>query len=494
MPDITLTNLTNLTENGAASSGSTLNTGDLRRQYAFGPAVTELNIMQDPFLRLLSMYRRKPTNDPQFKFAEARSSLHRRYGYVVAHGTDSSVSTTADATVSAANIAVGKTYYWKIGTDYKWSGSIGNVYGNSSTKVDVGDSGTRPRFFMPNQIIKIPFGPAYNNPQDYVLAKIKSVTTSGEYVILETVITRTLLDSTNNELQWASATAPMTSTYNYAAANRLDGLESKKVYVVGTAFGRGSGLPDTWFDQPYSTGYGLTQIWKTALSMDNTTMATELKYSANEWARLWGQKLIEHKWDIETDLLFGSQYIDDEGNQYTQGIVDYVLNYGNIFSLDHSTKTLDDFLDDLSQFMDPRSHVGVFPTIFLCDTYTYNWLNKLSGFFANNIAISSQFRGDFSFQERKTMGGVEVNVISTIYGDLNLVRNVHLDGTGVHIAAVNMNNVAYRPLVGNGLNRDTSIYPGVQRLETTGIDRRVDLILTEAGMEITGPELHAVWK
>ena len=60
--------------------------------------------------------------------------------------------------------------------------------------------------------------------------------------------------------------------------------------------------------------------------------------------------------------------------------------------------------------------------------------------------------------------------------------------------AVNLQNCKYRPLIGNGLNRDTAIYVGVQTLENSGVDRRVDLIQTEAGMEFTMPESHAVWK
>ena len=56
-----------------------------------------------------------------------------------------------------------------------------------------------------------------------------------------------------------------------------------------------------------------------------------------------------------------------------------------------------------------------------------------------------------------------------------------------------MRYCAYRPLDGNGLNRDTSIYVGVQTLENSGVDRRVDLIQTEAGMEWQMPESHAYW-
>ena len=42
-------------------------------------------------------------------------------------------------------------------------------------------------------------------------------------------------------------------------------------------------------------------------------------------------------------------------------------------------------------------------------------------------------------------------------------------------------------------HRDTSVYVGVQTLENSGVDRRVDLILTEAGMEWQMPECHAYW-
>ena len=84
-------------------------------------------------------------------------------------------------------------------------------------------------------------------------------------------------------------------------------------------------------------------------------------------------------------------------------------------------------------------------------------------------------------------------LINAPYGDMNVARNMHLDGTAYKIVGVGMKNCAWRPLVGNGVNRDTSVYVGVQTLENSGIDRRVDLILTEGGMEWSIPESHALW-
>ena len=160
--------------------------------------------------------------------------------------------------------------------------------------------------------------------------------------------------------------------------------------------------------------------------------------------------------------------------------------------------------------LDPRYN-NASSTVFFCNTAVYNWLHKLSGYFANNIGSVQPFAGgtpnttagnvntrtaasaDMSLMGKKKVFGVDVTTISTIYGDMNVVRNVHLDGTNVKMLAINMKYCSYRPLVGNGINRDTGIYVGVQTLENSGVDRRVDQILTEAGMEWCCPETHAIW-
>ena len=47
---------------------------------------------------------------------------------------------------------------------------------------------------------------------------------------------------------------------NTSKAASQEDLEPFKTYVVGTAFDAGSGYPETWQDQPYSTGHGQTQM------------------------------------------------------------------------------------------------------------------------------------------------------------------------------------------------------------------------------------------
>jgi hypothetical protein len=242
--------------------------------------------------------------------------------------------------------------------------------------------------------------------------------------------------------------------------------------------------------------------------MTNTARATQLKLVSDEWGRVWKQKLMEHKYDMEQAFLFNRKH-QDGTTRYTQGIIDYVLQSGNIFSLDLDTKSQDSFLDDMSDFLDPRYNNGN-ATVFFANTAVYNWLHKLSGYFSNNVgmvnpgtaydvrvpAATSLGRADMAITGKKKVFGLNITTISTPYGDMNVTRNIHLDGgqAGAKMIGVNMKHVAYRPLVGNGVNRDTSIYVGVQSLENTGVDRRIDLIQTESGLECLMPEAHAVWK
>ena len=492
--------------------GTDLDTGVLRRRYNFGDRVSELMISQDPFFRFVSKSAKQSTDDPSFKFTEKRGSWHKRYAYVVgfvSNGADEfDDAELARSDAAAAVTTTDQNVEIYMATDYKSAGNLQNVFGQSGNKVDVGGTGTEPSFFIEGQLVKIPVSATAGGAvAGYHVMKVTGVTpglskTAGadndtmECVKLAGKIVK--FDSAGNELSSYVSDSGMgtgagTGLENEAYSISISGaLEAKRSYVVGSAHAEGSGYPETWKDQPYGTGFGQTQIWKTSMAMTNTMRATQLKYEQNEWSRIWREKLVEHKWDIEQSLLFGSQFTDNDDIQYTQGAVDYALSFGSKFSLVIATKTADDFLDDMSNYLDPRYNNGK-GTVFFCSTEVYNWLHKLGGYFKNNMEISANYRADMAITGRKKVFGVDITVISTPYGDMNVARNIHLDGTNVQLLGVNMNYCKYRPLAGNGINRDTSVYVGVQTLENSGIDRRVDLILTEAGMQFEMPECHAVW-
>jgi len=517
------------------SDGTLKDTGDLRRKYNFGDRVSELSIAQDPFFRFVSQVAKKPTDDPEFKFTEQRHSYHKRYAYVIGYNSGSNVFTEAELKTTsngALGTSAGDKVKLLMATDYKAAGNRGGIIGNTDNDILVGESGTQPAFLLKDAVIKVNMsstdaggmtaGSAVtsNDVDEYILVKIDTVhdNESGSVTFADlsdgaaegggartaywTPVSGTVIKPisavTFKYLASYCGDDPLGTVYSANIANVLEGARS---YVVGNGHAQGSGYPETWKDQPFSTAFGLTQIFKTAMAMDNTTRATVLKYEPNEFARIWRQKLIEHKFDIEQSLLFGSQGTVD-GVQYTEGALSFITGYGNIFDGSGiggtGTKSQDDFLDDMSQFLDPRYN-NANATLFMCSTDTYNWMHKLSGYFSANVQkVGTQGdgigRADFSIAGKKNVYGLDVTQVMTPYGSMNLVRNVHLDGTAVKILAINMSQCAYRPLVGNGLNRDTAVYVGVQTLENSGVDRRVDLIQTEAGMEWRMPEAHAVWK
>ena len=516
-----------LSEGYSAKQGAAdLSTGDLRRKYDFSERFGELSVAQTPFFRLVSKLGKKPTDDPEFKFTEKRQSWMKRYAYVVGYRRtsddifdDGQLRTTA---ASNSNVpALGDTLKLWMATDYESAGNIQNVSGQSNGAIAIGAERTCPEFFMPKQIIQVNLsaaaGGGSTDINDYVLAKVVSVgdqkdisqtaNTTGSQVLAGCVEARLveckIIRAATGDLCSFSSSAPVLSAYDKTISSQLEAMRS---YVVGNSHAEGSGLVGkSWKDNPYSTGFGQTQIFRSEFSMTNTARATALKYEPNEWARVWRDKLIEHKWDIEQAALFGAQYTDGDGVQHTQGAVDYISQYGNMFSW-NSSKTVDGFLDDMSAYIDPRYNNSM-AKVYFCDTEVYNWLHKLGGYFKQNIGIgqvdsgssatassSQMFGADLAITGRKKVLGLDMTSISTVYGDMNVARCIALDRSKVKILGVDLSHVKYRPLVGNGVNRDTSSYVGVQSLENSGDDKRTDMILTEAGMEFQMPEAHALWQ
>tara|TARA_R100000656_G_scaffold51142_2_gene41012 strand:+ start:515 stop:1477 length:963 start_codon:yes stop_codon:yes gene_type:complete len=308
---------------GSSSIGqtpSTLSTGDLRRRYNFGDRVSELAIAQDPFFRLVSKVAKKSVDDPEFKFTERRPSFHKRYAYPVAYSNDnstwnanysSSVATQGDTLETAGN-----TIYVKMATDYKSAGNLTNIYGQSNNEIVVGADGTQPAFYLEDQLIKVNWSTSAGGlVLTYAILRVDSVTAQNYTAVTDqTTVDAQILKCTVVKAKDAASGGSDTnfpagisandfsgdSVYSTSIAGdgSSSGLEDARSYVVGSTHAQGSGYPATWKDQPFSTSYGRTQIWKTAMAMDNTTRATVLKYEPNEWARIWREKLVEHKWDI----------------------------------------------------------------------------------------------------------------------------------------------------------------------------------------------------
>ena len=151
--------------------------------------------------------------------------------------------------------------------------------------------------------------------------------------------------------------------------------------------------------------------------------------------------------------------------------------------------TYDRFLGDLEVMFDP-ARGGGYGKLCMAGLPTITWFNKLgTGSFLDNSAPSNSLSIDV--EPRSGAFGHKITQVDTVHGQLNIVKDPLLRAQSAgYMPCVDIDHVAYRPLVGNGQNRDTHIMTNVQSPDE---DSRKDQIITEAGLEVTLPETHALY-
>jgi hypothetical protein len=311
------------------------------------------------------------------------------------------------------------------------------------------------------------------------------------------------IDTVDNTSSATQTTCNVTSI-SVIGGSTLALADDSKCTVIGTSFEQGSGAPDV-FSQELDNDYGYTQIFKTACEMTNTARATVYRGYADEWDRIWNLKLREHKIDIERAMLFG-QRGSAGGIQYTDGIVGSTIynGYSNIVndgaqlsynegapyykSNTAAQWTYDDMLTDFEVMFDP-ARGGSRAKLALASRPVISHFNKLG---STGLISGSMTDGDqrYNFPSSTGTFGHLVNKVQTVHGDVTLVAEPLFRGFAAgFMMMVDLEHVSYRPLVGNGVNRDTSITTNVQQADE---DLRKDMILTEAGLEVSLPETHAL--
>ena len=503
---------------GGAADGA-IPSNEFLRRYALGNKIAKLSPSRDPFFTIVSKFKRNPTDDPEFKSLEERDIWHRRYAFVSTF-TGSSWNAVA---ITAAGIAgtdfqtPSATVVLKLSTDYDSRGLFHHT--NKPVSGIFGSQPGLPTFFFPNQLIKIPVcyaAAAATKPivaNGYVIVRLTAVTvpTSSPWA---TEVTGTVvalpswapgLINTNKVFigngkvgaDYDSTTGDVLTAMRNLTLPVAENTKRRedRIIVSGSAYAEGSGLPNTTYSDKLSDTFGYTEIFKTDLTMTNTARATVLKHRPNEMLRRWNKTLLQHKRDITLAGLWGVRSKDDVNGfllRKTGGIVDYISNNGWTFPLTSSTG-YDNFLDQLSEFYHPEvAQEG--SVLVHVSTAVYNWFSRLqSGFFDNTFSGKQYFSANLSFVGMKKFAGFNILELSTPHGSLHMVKDVNLDGSHVKMLAINYAHVSYRPLVGNGLNRDTTVYMGVKDIEHTGDDARTDLVQTEAGFDFELGETMAMW-
>lgn len=425
---------------------------DQRKLYDFSDRVAELMPEESPFFVYLSQVAKVATDDNIFRYLENRT---------VTNYTARNFSLAADVNSGSA-VSAGNLYDFTV--DDAAGGSIGFITKGMVLAVKSVDS---------------------TDGYSQVLVRVES---APNVQSANTTFSGRIIELSNSGI----------SGYNVLSDN-------DEAQIVGTSFGEGTGSPDT-FSDTLEDDFGYTQIFKTACELTNTAIATRYRGYANEFDRIWAQKLREHKVDIERAMLFG-QKARVNGLQYTEGLVGHIVknvapvtddsafsySSGNAYyrSVAQSELTYDRLLADLEVIFDP-ARGGSSERLVLASLPVITFFNKMGdGAFIDASVGHSNAPYRVNMNNVQGSFGHQLMEINTVHGSMYLVKEPLFRGiaSGFMLMA-DMSKLAYRPLVGNGLNRDTQIMTNVQNADE---DLRKDMILTEAGLEITLPECHALY-
>ena len=462
---------------GEAIQGTSINVD--RRIFNFGERVAELAPQQSPFFTYLSNVAKIPTDDPVFKFLEQRHQYQRRNFAVQANV----VSDAYGGGGTGFNIVSGKNFDVDCGYD---------KFGR-----EVADQ--QPNFLLENQIIAVQCqydadgsdGSDVDAIAYYKITAAPDLSSDAAAARLVMTFLKLKLVATRSA---DGADAATKGFQTPASASKLRFDADMEGHVVGSAFAEGSTDPESWSDEFYNRE-GYCQIFKTSVPLfSGTALATRYRGVNNEYMRVYQEKLMEHKMDIEHAMLFGVGIDDSTASgpiRRTHGIVPYTEAFGKVKTFAYASANYDHFVDAMEDVFSPESGNSG-EKLVLCSRKVMSYFNKLGGtsFLGNTMALNSQTGSGLDIQNIQGQFGHLVTRISTLYGNLNLVMEPLFRGAHENTAImIDLNNVSYRPLVGNGVSRDTQIITNVQNRD---VDGRKDMILTEAGLEIQLPETHTV--
>ena len=225
--------------------------------------------------------------------------------------------------------------------------------------------------------------------------------------------------------------------------------DNDKCQIIGTSFGEGTGSPDAW-----------------AKTMDDDS----IQYT---------EGIVGHC------VLNGAPSAADAALSYTPGAA-----YQRTVA--EGEFTYDRILGDLEVLYDP-ARGGSSAKLALAGLPVMTLFNKFGagGILKETYDANNSIRYDVNKEYIEGSYGHKLLQVQTIHGDLNLVREPLFRGfSNSYMMIVDMGQVAYRPLVGNGVNRDTHVITNVQSADE---DLRKDMVLTEAGLEISLPETHMLY-
>ena len=425
---------------------------DRRYLFGFRDKVHEINPFRSPFFAYLGKMGKEAVTAPQFRFLENRAKAEwtaKDFYLAATPGT-------------AGTVVVGTTYAFTV--DNGDSGSIdwlvlGDVFNVTTVYSSVG---------LAQVVVRVEDTPSIGS---------SSTTFNGKIIAMSANITG----------------------YNVCTDDDL-------CKCSAPAYLEGSGAPDS-VSSEIEDGYGYVQDVRTTAEMTDWAMATEYRGYKNEWDRIWAEKLDDHAAKLEKMTLFGMKA--RSGNlQFSEGIVGHILTNGTVqltgsTALSYSSGkpflrsvtaaelTYDLLLGDL-EVMNHPARGGSSKKLVLASLPIISFFNKIGDGLFVDASVGAQYNPfRVNMDSSKGSFGHQIMVINTVHGSMHLVAEPFFDGAHKSFMAfVDMNNVKFCYLAGNGINLDTYIATNVQAADET---LRKDMIRTVAGLKVTLPESHALY-
>ena len=271
----------------------------------------------------------------------------------------------------------------------------------------------------------------------------------------------------------ATTTGALTVSPDRAGTSNAAGIAGDELYIIGSTFNEDSTAPAVIMTtEVLKTFY--TQIFKDACSVTKSATATEM-YHGND--RLWQQKIkmIEHKIKLELSLLLGGPGATP-ANQTVTGEIGYTRYTVSLLGWITSNKVIVGGNLTASQLWSAARK---------CGEYHYgDFLLLCSPMIAG--AISSWGIPHMELSPLSKEYGMDINLVRSPHGNIHIVqerllRGDVLSGYGFMLPMPVQDFIKYRPLVGNGENRDTRLLTNIKTDDDP--DYYKDEVKTEAGWE-----------
>lgn len=232
-----------------------------------------------------------------------------------------------------------------------------------------------------------------------------------------------------------------------------------------------------------STVYNYTQILRTGVALSGTQMASATYGGVNEWDGNLREKGIEHKIKMNSQFLFGkaseSMTGGPNGNpiRTTAGVNAFIST--NVYNAGGtlSRKGLEEFARMSFRYGKSEKVLIACPLVVSAVTA---W--------ANSQMMVTMSESDF---------GMKVQRVRTGHGDWILVRDWMLEnpsgstlGFGGWALSLDLDNVLYRYLEANGVNRDTKLVE-LSMENQAGVDGKYAEYISEIGLQVKLEKTHA---